>query len=210
MNFLSQDLLSLLVALVLGAAIGIERELSDKAAGLRTNILICVGASLFTILSQRIFGTTDGHLVAQIVSGIGFLGAGAIMRNGDHVSGLTTAATVWIVAAVGMAVGFRHYQIAAFTAVIVLVVQSVFPALDAVIDDLRQRHTFRITSDFDDDDLEEIKTLFRQANLKVLRRKIMKKNGLFYSEWYVAGPRLVHKDVLRQLMMNKNVQEVVY
>src|SRR5262249_29007473 len=99
-----QDSLSLLVALFFGACIGIERELSDKAAGLRTNILICVGACLFTVINCRIYGYRDAHIVGQIVTGIGFLGAGSIMHQGEHVSGLTTAATIWVVAAVGMVV----------------------------------------------------------------------------------------------------------
>ena len=96
----AQDSLSLLVALLLGAAIGLERELSDKAAGLRTNILICVGSCLFAVLSRNLAnvpGTDITRIAAQIVSGIGFLGAGAIMREGEHVTGLTTAATIWVV-----------------------------------------------------------------------------------------------------------------
>lgn len=206
----TQDSLSLFVALILGAAIGIERELSDKAAGLRTNILICVGACLFTVINNRIYGFRDAHITAQIVTGIGFLGAGSIMHQGEHVSGLTTAATIWVVAAIGMVVGYAEYSIAAVAAVLVLFVQSVFPRLDAYVDELRQRHTFRITSDFDENDLEEIKTVFREAGVKVLRRKLMKKGGKYYSEWYVSGPRLEQKNVVRKLLENPNVRELTY
>lgn len=205
-----QDSLSLVVALVLGAAIGIERELSDKAAGLRTNILICVGACLFTLLNDLMYGLRDAHIVAQIVAGVGFLCAGTIMRDGEHVTGLTTAATIWLVAAVGMATGFHHYTLAATATVLVLIVQSIFPRLDAAIDDLRQRHTFRISSDLDDNGLEQIKTIFRDADVKVLRRKLMKKNGLYYSEWYVSGPRLEQKNVVRLLLNNPHVKELLY
>lgn len=214
MIFYSQDLLSLLVALGLGAVIGLERELSDKAAGLRTNILICVGSCLFGILSHRlafaVAGSDPTRIAAQLVSGIGFLGAGAIMREGEHVTGLTTAATIFVVAAIGLAAGFGHYGLAALTTAPVLVVQVFFPKLDAWIDDLRQRHTFRITSDLDEDGLEEIKTIFREADVKVLRRKLMKRNGLFYSEWYVSGPRLEQKNVVKQLLDNEHVRELVY
>lgn len=206
----AQDLLSLSVALVLGAFIGLERELSDKAAGLRTNILICIGAALFTIMSVRIFSDKDAHIVAQIVTGIGFLGAGAIMREGEHVTGLTTAATIWVVAAIGMTVGFGHYSLAAVSTVMVLVVQGVFPHLDMMIDELRQRHTFRITSDLNEDGLEEVKTIFRNSHVKVLRRKLMKRSNLYYSEWYVAGPRLEQKNVVRLLLDNKHVRELTY
>lgn len=208
-----QDLLSLCVALGLGTAIGLEREISDKAAGLRTNILICLGSCLFAILSMRMgeaHGTDTTRIAAQIVSGIGFLGAGAIMREGEHVTGLTTAATIFVVAAIGASAGFGYYGPAAGATVFVLVVQTVFTRLDAWIDDLRQRYTFRITSDLDDDGLEQIKTIFREAEVKVLRRKLMKKDGLYYSEWYVAGPRLEQKQVVRSLLDNKHVRELRY
>ena len=209
----AQDLLSLTVALALGAFIGLERELSDKAAGLRTNILICVGSCLFAILSRLLadsIGTDVTRIAAQIVSGIGFLGAGAIMREGEHVSGLTTAATIWVVAAIGVAAGFGYYSLAAAAAVMTLVVQGVFPHLDTMIDELRQRHTFKITSDLDDDGLEQIKTIFRNSDVKVLRRKLMKRANLYYSEWYVAGPRLEQKNVVRLLLDNKHVRELTY
>jgi putative Mg2+ transporter-C (MgtC) family protein len=205
-----QDSLSLLIAMSLGACIGIERELSDKAAGLRTNILICVGACLFTLTSVRLFDVRDAHIPAQILAGVGFLGAGAIMRDGEHVTGLTTAATIWVVAAIGMTVGFKHYSIAASAALIVLIVQAVFPRLDAWVDELRQRHTFRISSDLDDEGLEQIKTIFRDSDVKVLRRKLMKKSGLYYSEWYVSGPRLEQKNVVRLLLNNPHVRELTY
>jgi putative Mg2+ transporter-C (MgtC) family protein len=205
-----QDSLSLLIAMSLGAVIGLERELSDKAAGLRTNILICVGACLFTLISLRVFKITDAHIPAQILAGVGFLGAGAIMRDGEHVTGLTTAATIWVVAAIGMTVGFHYYETAASASVIVLVVQSVFPRLDAYVDELRQRHTFRISSTLDDDSLEEIKAIFREGGVKVLRRKLMKKAGRYYSEWYVSGPRMEQKSVVRKLLEHKHVVELTY
>ncbi len=210
---IGQDLLSLVVALCLGAMIGLERELSDKAAGLRTNILICVGSCLFALVSRQVaaaHGTDVTRMAAQIVSGIGFLGAGAIMREGEHVTGLTTAATIWVVAAIGVTVGFGYFSLGAATAVITLVVQAVFPHLDTMIDELRQRHTFRIHSDLNDDGLEQIKTIFRNSDVKVLRRKLMKKADLYYSEWYVAGPRLEQKSVVRLLLENKHVRELTY
>lgn len=213
MTSFDQDLLSLAVALTLGALIGLERELSDKAAGLRTNILICVGSCLFAILSRHLAytaGSDTTRIAAQIVSGIGFLGAGAIMRDGEQVTGLTTAATIWVVAAIGVTVGYGYYSLAAAAAVMTLVVQGVFPHLDTMIDELRQRHTFKITSNLDDEGLEQIKTIFRNADVKVLRRKLMKRANLYYSEWYVSGPRLEQKNVVRLLLDNKNVRELTY
>jgi putative Mg2+ transporter-C (MgtC) family protein len=119
----SHVLLRLAVAAVLGGAIGLERELRDREAGLRTHLLVSLGAALFTIVSAygfREFLTSGGSLVrtdptriaAQIVSGIGFLGAGAIIRQGFSIRGLTTAATLWLVAAIGMAAGAGYYTAA--------------------------------------------------------------------------------------------------
>ena len=97
LNGFGQDLIRICIAVFLGGVIGLEREISDKAAGLRTNILICVGACLITIISGK-FLHDPARIAAQLISGIGFLGAGAIMREGDRVTGLTTAATIWTVA----------------------------------------------------------------------------------------------------------------
>ena len=104
----------LLTAALLGAALGFEREIRQKDAGLRTNILINVGAALFTLMSIEMSGPSGdpGRIAAQIVTGIGFLGAGAIMRTDSGVQGLTTAATVWVNAAVGVAVGGGKYHLA--------------------------------------------------------------------------------------------------
>jgi putative Mg2+ transporter-C (MgtC) family protein len=104
----------LITAALLGALLGFEREIRQKDAGLRTNILIAVGAALFTLMSIELSGPSGdpGRIAAQIVTGIGFLGAGAIMRTGSGVQGLTTAATVWVNAAVGVAAGGGQYHLA--------------------------------------------------------------------------------------------------
>jgi putative Mg2+ transporter-C (MgtC) family protein len=124
---LSGDLdfaLRIVVTLILAIAIGTEREYHGHPAGIRTMALVGVGACLFTTISlESVFGTrTDPtRIAAQIVTGVGFLGAGAILRHGTDVRGLTTAATIWVVAAIGMVVGFGNYKIAIFTTVLVLV-----------------------------------------------------------------------------------------
>ena len=117
--------LRLLLAAVLGAIIGYQRERAGKTAGLRTHVLICLGSALFTVASIYGFGiTTDpARVAAGVVAGVGFLGAGAIMhREGGLVAGLTTAATIWAVAGIGMAAGAGLYLVSAVTTVLVLVV----------------------------------------------------------------------------------------
>ena len=127
------DIWRLLLAAGLGAAIGLEREYRQKPAGLRTNILIAVGSALFTIMSLELTrGVGDQSRVAgQIVTGIGFLGGGAILRNRDTVHGMTTAATIWVNAAIGVAAGSGQYALAAFTTTLTLVVLVVLPPIEA-------------------------------------------------------------------------------
>ena len=112
----------LLLAAVLGGAIGAERELNDQAAGLRTHMLLTIGACLFTLVSAYGFGgpTDPSRLAAQVVTGIGFLGGGAIVRHGLTVKGLTTAASIWATASVGVAVGAGSYLLAVGGAVLVV------------------------------------------------------------------------------------------
>lgn len=115
----------LLLAVLLGGLIGLERELKNKPAGLRTNILICVGATLFADLSHRIGAgpwRDPARLAAQVVVGIGFMGAGAILHRHGEVTGLTTAATIWVVAAIGLALGFGAYLDAVAVTLLVLLV----------------------------------------------------------------------------------------
>ena len=121
-----QMVLRILLAAGLGAAIGYQRERAKKQAGLRTHILICVGAALFTVTSLYGFGPTAdvARVAAGVVAGIGFIGAGAIIHRGtsDIVAGLTTAATIWAVAAIGLAAGAGLYLVAGVTTAITLVV----------------------------------------------------------------------------------------
>ena len=119
-----EALLRIALAGVLGGLIGLERELREREAGLRTHLLVAVGAALFTIAGAYGFdsGSVDPtRVAAQIVTGIGFLGAGAIIRQGFSVRGLTTAATLWVVAAVGLASGAGYYSGAVITTAVVLV-----------------------------------------------------------------------------------------
>lgn len=209
LSLLNPDIFKLFLSILLGAVIGLEREVSDKAAGLRTNILICVGAALFTALSLK-FSGDPARIAAQIVTGIGFLGAGAIMQEGDQVTGLTTAATIWTVAAIGMGVGYGHYTLASLTAVMVLFIQLAFTPLDILIDDWRMRHTFKILSKLDNVSIDEIDKIFRESRVRVIRRKLMKKNNQYYGEWYTTGGRPSQEKVLRRLLDSKEVLEVIY
>ena len=117
--------LRLAAALVAGGIIGYERERDSQPAGLRTHMILALGAALVMILSVNIgikFGSDPARLAAQVISGIGFLGAGAILRFGFNVKGLTTASTLWTTAMVGMAIGYGYYLVSLFAVVITIIV----------------------------------------------------------------------------------------
>lgn len=121
----NHDIIPALLAIVCGAIIGIERQFKHKPAGLRTNIMICLGAAVFTLISERMaLGSQDSvtRIASGIVTGVGFLGAGAVIQDRGGIHGLTTAATIWLVASIGMACGARLYPLAVITTVLALVV----------------------------------------------------------------------------------------
>lgn len=123
--------LRLVLAVIFGSVIGLERELHNHPAGFRTHILVCTGSALFTLVSVNSFGNADpSRVAAQIVSGIGFLGAGTILREGATIRGLTTAASLWSVAGVGMAIGTGYYLGAILTTVLMVVVLFFFSFLE--------------------------------------------------------------------------------
>lgn len=128
----------LCLAATLGGLVGLERDVHGRAAGLRTHLLVSLGAALFTILSSLVASSggdasqffDPGRIAAQIVTGVGFLGAGAIMKEGFSVRGITTAACFWVVAAIGMATGAAYYTLAAATCLLSLIALSVLHRID--------------------------------------------------------------------------------
>src|SRR6476661_6835667 len=161
----------LLLAMVCGGAIGLERELNRKAAGLRTNVLICFGAALYMIVSRHISGgapyTDPARLAAQVVAGIGFLGAGVILQARGSVTGLTTAATIFVVGAVGIAIGEGLLPLAVFSTVVIILVLVVLRKIEtAVIKRARLFHYHLKTSD-PAEFLESLLNLLEKDNLRL-------------------------------------------
>lgn len=144
------DLISIALAVLFGAAIGIEREMRGKSAGLRTNVLICLGAAVFTLISKYITEGQDDsitRIIAQVVTGVGFLGAGAIIQDRRGVSGLTTAATIWLVASIGMACGAKYYYLAAVTTFVAIIVLFVLGYLEKPLQRYGRKHYQQYVSD---------------------------------------------------------------
>ncbi len=173
-------LVRLALAVVLGGAIGWEREASSKPAGLRTNILICVGAALFTDLSIRFGGLAiegavgdPARIAAQIITGIGFLGAGTIIQARGTVTGLTTAATLWVVAGIGMSVGSGSYVEAVGATALVLVVLVLLAPMENAIARRRPAH-FRIVLEPVAGAGEIVEEDVLEVGLQITRRRIEK------------------------------------
>jgi putative Mg2+ transporter-C (MgtC) family protein len=171
-----EQLARLAIAAVLGGVVGAERELSDQPAGLRTHILLTVGACLFTLISAYGFGPNSdpSRLAAQIVTGIGFLGGGAILRHGFTIRGLTTAASIWATCALGVAVGVGSYVLAVGATVLVLAVLVGLRAIRNVLRNhaaSREELTVLTDPDFQTEKLTEL--LHREGvSVRGLQREV--------------------------------------
>ena len=181
MSTLHADLLGrLLLAAVLGGSIGLERELSGKPAGLRTNLLICVGAALLADISIRFPSLATGDLArpdpariaAQIVSGVGFLGAGTIIQARGSVTGLTTAATLWVVSAIGMAAGSGFHIEATGSAVLVLIALVPLGRLEVWLHDRRAVRGLTLVVSAGPGMTEEMWSLLADAGLNVFTNEV--------------------------------------
>lgn len=192
----------LLAAVVLGGIVGLERELRDKPAGFRTIVLICLGACVFTLVSESVGGPEQQstRIAAQIVSGIGFLGAGAILREGGNVTGLTTAASIWAVAAIGMACGFGELGLAGGGTGVILITLMLFNRVEYVIGEHRDIQEFRIATAKTDDVLDRVDALFRDAGLSVRKRAFHEDEGKLIFDIRALGPKPRHEQ-LRMLLV---------
>jgi putative Mg2+ transporter-C (MgtC) family protein len=190
----------LLLATVLGGLIGLERELSGKPAGLRTNILICVGATLLMDVSRAVAaaattGPADpGRIAAQVVSGIGFLGAGTILVERGSVVGLTTAATIWVVAAIGLAIGSDAYVAAIGTTVLVVLTLILLGWLEGYLFERRTAVRLELVLEPDEKLLEDVVKLLREYRVKVRPEKIEKQVDRYRVSYEVHG-RARRRDV---------------
>ncbi len=208
MTFLTEDILKILLSLAAGGLIGIEREFRDKAAGFRTLIFICIGATLFTIFSAKLAGDKDPtRIAANIVSGVGFLGAGVILREGGRVVGLTTAATIWLTAALGMGVGGGQYLLAGTAVGVALMVLWIFPWLEQWIDNVREERTYEVTCGLNPAKLAELEGMFRQCHLRIRSHRHVKSGQAMICSWQTSGSPKHHELLMQKLFADEQVQE---
>jgi putative Mg2+ transporter-C (MgtC) family protein len=205
-----QDLIKLGIALLLGGIIGAERERYKKDAGLRTTILITLGSTLFTILSTRVGGDNSDttRIASNIVSGIGFLGAGVIMQERGRVKGLTTAATIWISAAIGMACGAGEFLLAAAVTFFTMIVLVLFSRFEEILEISIEERTYEITSKLSWEKYKEIKSLFKSYGLTINKSKQEKKaGGDMVLTLEVSGPSKKHDKVVQKILADKEIKE---
>ena len=211
MIFYPEDFIRLGVALLIGGIIGAERERQKKAVGLRTLILISVGSAIFTILSIRIsvlWGGEPTRIAAQIVSGIGFLGAGVILEERGRVVGLTTAATIWLTAALGMAVGAGEYILAIGGAVISIIVLILFTRFEEHLNISAEARVYRITTKTSWDKYKELKSLFKDNHLSIDSYKQEKDEKEMVCTFEVYGQTKRHDKLVQKLMADKEIKEL--
>lgn len=209
MDFAQEDLIRLGVSLVIGGLIGAEREYHGKSAGLRTMIMICVGSALFTMVSGRVGGSGD-RIAANIVNGIGFLGAGIIFRENNRVKGLTTAATVWAVSALGMCVGAGHYDIALVGFVFILGSLLLLVNLANGIHKLNQTRDYKIVTAFHNQTLKQYEDLFEEFSLKSTRNQQQRIGTEIIGNWRVSGSEQNHEKCIKRLLRDPEVKEFTF
>lgn len=205
----TDDLIKLGLAVLLGGIIGAERERHNKAAGLRTMILICVGSTLFTIISSKITGENADptRIAANVVSGIGFLGAGVILREGGRITGLTTAATIWLSAALGMGIGANQYLLVTVATGVVTIVLWFFPRLEEILALPTELRNYAITCEVSWSKFKALKKLFQENRLVINSYRQEKRGKNMTCTFEVYGTTKKHDKVVQILLADKDVIE---
>ncbi|WP_207420469.1 MgtC/SapB family protein [Desertivirga brevis] len=209
-QFEYHDLLRILISIACGSIIGFEREYKNKNAGFRTLILICLGSTIFTIVSQRSSNTSDDRIAANIITGIGFIGAGVIFKDGLSVKGLTTAAVIWVVAALGMVIGTFHYSLSIILTLIVLVILSLFNKIEMLIDFLHHQRKFKVI--FIDESMSHLESLDKEAvqrGLQFRQIQLTKCNNKIHLVFEVSGRKKLLADFNRYLIESHHIADVM-
>ncbi|MCW3079432.1 MgtC/SapB family protein [Segetibacter sp.] len=202
-----EDLISIGLSILCGAIIGFEREYNNKSAGFRTIILICLGSTIFTIVSKHGSGSDD-RISANIITGIGFIGAGVIFKDKLSVLGLTTAAVIWTTAGIGMATGIGYHFLAFSLTIFTIIVLSLFGRIEYLIDRLNHTRTINIT--FKDADISNIKIIEKyllDRRMKSKRIMMNKSKGQLFAILKVRGTERQFVLLNEELIKTENIVE---
>jgi putative Mg2+ transporter-C (MgtC) family protein len=202
-NIANQDLIKIGIAVLCGGLLGIERQYKNKTAGFRTIILICLGSAIFTMVAQR-----SGQVAnINIVTGVGFIGAGVIFKDNIGVSGLTTAAVIWISAAIGMAVGSGNYMLSIVSTLLTLTVLIVFSLLEDYVDKIhRDKLLVIVFNNTDYENIATIEELIKNTHLTLKPVHISKKDGCLQAAIWVTGHRKNLKKLDEKLLKMPEVK----
>ncbi|REC42001.1 MgtC/SapB family protein [Chryseobacterium pennipullorum] len=196
---IKNELLLILISVILGLMIGAEREYRNKSAGLRTFILVCFGSCLFTILSIKIGVANPDRLAANIITGIGFLGAGVIFKGDNKIDGITTATTIWATASIGMAVGSGYVYFSLLGTALVLVVLSSLTFLQSFIDNNHKIRDYKIAVT-GSADISHCEEMFKKHHLKYAMIKQQYTQENLSVTWRLTGKNIHHEEVIKSLM----------
>lgn len=203
-------MLKLALATLLGGAIGLERELGGKPAGLRTNILICMGAVLYTSLSIDLArpGADPARIAAQIVTGVGFIGAGTILHARGAVVGLTSAATIWVVAAIGVALGAGRYLEAMGTTLFVVAVLQGLGRVEKLVERRATSTRLTVHAHPEPSPLADIETVVRRTGLDIVLLAQRRENVDLALDYELRGPRRLQDEAMIALLHHPAVRTV--
>jgi putative Mg2+ transporter-C (MgtC) family protein len=206
-------LIKLGLAVLVGGLIGLEREYQYKAAGFRTIILITIGSTLYTLFSISIADPTDSttRIASNIVQGIGFLGAGTILRDGGKIGGLTTAATIWLAAALGMGIAAGELNIVLAATAITLVILLIFPRVVIWIDRIREARTYKIViSSGKIAKMEKLRSAFKDCRLLVTEDHIQISEESIITSWRTIGAPENQEKFVRMMVKDKDIIGLEY
>ena len=207
---LSKTLLRLMLSAFLGGIIGLERELKRRPAGLRTNMFICFGSAMFTILSEEIAGNFVGdhtRIAAQIIPGIGFIGAGSILHSKNGVSGLTTAATLFVVASIGMACGGGLYLPAIFATMLIFLGLQVLGWLERWLNLKPVITNYSVITEKPADDVvAELNACLEDCEVNMQGMRVVKFDGKKKLTFTIDGTRHEHKRLMARLRQSEDLR----
>jgi putative Mg2+ transporter-C (MgtC) family protein len=200
-------ILKLLLAILIGGIIGAEREYQNKSAGLRTMMLISLGSALFTIISMDIDNTSSPDRIASnIVTGIGFVGAGVIFKGDTGVNGITTAATIWVTAALGMGVGAGYEWAAIAGCMLLIPILYGFTYIEKWLDRANRSHNYKIVCAWTPEVMEYYEKQFKIHSLKAGPGIFKREGETFSAVWTVMGSEKSHQKMIREILNDPSVQ----
>jgi len=195
-----EHILQILASLAAGAILGLEREYHSKPAGFRTMILICVSSCLFSILSTTM--PSGDRIASNIITGIGFIGAGVVFKEGATVRGITSAAIIWMAAAIGMCIGFQHYVLASFVVFLVLLVMVALFKFEKVFDNLYQVKIYEIHFISVDYSIEALEKEMKILDIHFVRNRIGKQNNVVNVEYNVVVSPKKNREKIDNFLIN--------